>query len=873
MVPGGSTTLTARFAVMKFRPAVLPSTLVSRGVLAGRLSGGAGQRLTVVVGSAGAGKSVVLADWAAGRPAGLTAWLSCDGADADPVRFWAGFIEAPRAVDPAFGADAGELLAMDGAMSADVIASIANDAAALPAGSAIVVDDFHYAAAGAARHMTDLVEHWPAGTVQLVLASRFDPPLRQHRLRMSGQLCELRDEDLYFSLGESRDFLANFGVQVPAAQLELLHQGSEGWPAALQMAALSLRGAADPGRVTRALEVGSHTIADYFIAEVLDAQPADLVQFMLDTAILGQLTPAACAAVTGRHDAAAMLRRIGTAHLFLVALDEHQETFRYHRLVRQVLRAELRARDRDREPLLHQRAAEYFEQAGDTPRATRHFLSARQVNRALDLMQNRVVTDFLHNPALPGALDLSMVTPATLTSSPDQLLTVAAHLLIRGDTTRAGDYLDHLAETTEDAPLEPKLAGRLAAMQCFYYGLTGQLTAAEGAASRARAVQEQAQPADEWDAAVPLVMMRLYASLEDVKAVEREVDAALAIPSLTEPARLVLLPGTQALAWFEAGHLADAGAAARAAAAEAGRLGFEQHFFAVDYLRTLAGLALERRDLDTAEHLTEQAISITEHQRPVFELLTLLDRAGIWAARGQISQALATVDSARSILTGTRSPLLARADEAEALLRLSLGDLRIPAKLATRLPAARRAILLARIALAAGDHQAAREHLQSPSLGDLTPRRALVRELLLAGTAIERGDPKAASVLGAVLHSARGEGFIHTVVTTAPQVASYLIEHAAGQADPFVDQVTAAARQVQAAQPSAFQPGHVLAEPLTAAEQRILELLPGSTYLQMADTLYISRNTVKTHLRSIYHKLGATSRSQAIERALELRLL
>ena len=873
MVLGGSGALTARFAVMKFRPAVLPSTLVPRGVLAGRLSGGAGQRLTVVVGSAGAGKSVVLADWAAGRPAGLTAWLSCDGADADPVRFWAGFIEAPRAVDPAFGADAGELLAMDGAMSADVIASIANDAAALPAGSAIVVDDFHYAAAGAARHMTDLVEHWPAGTVQLVLASRFDPPLRQHRLRMSGQLCELRDEDLYFSLDESRAFLANFGVQVPAAQLELLHQSSEGWPAALQMAALSLRGAADPGRVTRALEVRSQTLADYFIAEVLDAQPADLVQFMLDTAILGQLTPAACAAVTGRHDAAAMLRRIDTAHLFLVALDEQQETFRYHRLVRQVLRAELRARDRDREPLLHQRAAEYFEQAGDTPRATRHFLSARQVHRALDLMQDRVVTDFLQNPGHPGALDLTMVTPATLTNHPDQLLTVAADLLIRGDTTRAGDYLGHLAETTKDAPLEPRLAGRLAAMQCFYYGLNGQLTAAEGAAGRARAVQEQAHPADEWDAAVPLVMMRLYASLEDVKAVEREVDAALAIPALTEPARLMLLPGTQALAWFEAGHLADAGAAARGAATEAARLGFEQHFFAVDYLRTLAGLALEHRDLDTAERLTEQAISITEHQRPVFELLTLLDRAGIWAARGQISQALATVDSARSILTGTRSPLLARADEAEALLRLSLGDLRTPAKLATRLPAARHEILLARIALAAGDHHAAQEHLQSPSLGDLTPRRALVRELLLAGTAIERGDPEAASALGAVLHSARSEGFINTVVTTAPQVTSYLIEHAAGQADPFVDQVTAAARQVQAAQPSAFQPGHVLAEPLTAAEQRILELLPGSTYLQMADTLYISRNTVKTHLRSIYHKLGATSRSQAIERALELRLL
>src|SRR4029077_1377082 len=115
----------------------------------------------------------------------------------------------------------------------------------------------------------------------------------------------------------------------------------------------------------------------------------------------------------------------------------------------------------------------------------------------------------------------------------------------------------------------------------------------------------------------------------------------------------------------------------------------------------LAGLALERRDLDTAEHLTEQAISITERQRPIFEFLALLDRAAIWAARGQISQALATVDSARAVLSGTRSPLLARADETEALLRLSLGDLRTPAQLATALPPANRSMLHARIALTA----------------------------------------------------------------------------------------------------------------------------------------------------------------------------
>jgi LuxR family transcriptional regulator, maltose regulon positive regulatory protein len=218
--------------------------------------------------------------------------------------------------------------------------------------------------------------------------------------------------------------------------------------------------------------------------------------------------------------------------------------------------------------------------------------------------------------------------------------------------------------------------------------------------------------------------------------------------------------------------------------------------------------------------------------------------------------------------------LQTRADELEALLRLSLGDLRSPAELAGALPPARRGLLLARLALAAGDHHAAQEHLQSQSCSDLMPRQELIRQLLLAATALERGDSSAESILGGALHLARHEGFVNTVVTTAPQVTGYLIEHAARlRPDPFTDKLTAAARQVCAAPPGAVQPWNALAAPLTTTEQRILKLLPTCTYLQIADTLYVSRNTVKTHLRSIYRKLGATSRSQALGRAADLRLI
>ena len=350
-----------RFALAKFRPTALPATLVMRSGLHDRLTAGAGKRLTVVVGSAGAGKSVLLSSWGAARPPGTTSWLSCDNADADPVRFWTGFIEAPRAVAPGFGADAAGLLAMDGDVSADVTASIANDASKLPPGSAIVVDDFNTAAAGVSGTMTDLVERWPAETVQLVLASRVDPPLRLHRLRIAGELCELRDRDLYFSLAECGNLLANFGVEIGAAELALLHRSSEGWAAALQMAALSLHGSTDPVRAARALEVDSRTIAEYFVSEVLDQQPPDIARFMLDTSILEELTADACTAVTTRQDAAALLYRIDAASLFLLALDDERTSFRYHHLVGQVLHAELRARDRAREQALQLRAAEWFE--------------------------------------------------------------------------------------------------------------------------------------------------------------------------------------------------------------------------------------------------------------------------------------------------------------------------------------------------------------------------------------------------------------------------------------------------------------------------------------------------------------------------------
>jgi len=158
--------------------------------------------------------------------------------------------------------------------------------------------------------------------------------------------------------------------------------------------------------------------------------------------------------------------------------------------------------------------------------------------------------------------------------------------------------------------------------------------------------------------------------------------------------------------------------------------------------------------------------------------------------------------------------------------------------------------------------------------GDLTPRRALVRELLLAAAAVDRGDPTAAGIVGGILITAGREGYLNTVVTTAPQLTKYLTGHLPQVRQyPYTKQLTRAALAVRAAQASGAGPGRGLVEPLTEAQLRVLKLLPTSSYLQIAATLYISQNTVKTHVRAVYQKLGVASRSEAIRRAADLRLI
>jgi LuxR family maltose regulon positive regulatory protein len=216
------------------------------------------------VGSSGAGKSALLADWVAAHSDRRSAWLNCDPADADPVRFVAAVVEAMRRAGDRseLGEDALQLLSLDGEVSADVIAALVDDLDEPDGADVLVIDDLHLAGTSVAESLGLLLQY-QLRSLRLVVASRVDPSLRLHRMRANDELVELRDRDLCFSADETKVFLSGFGVQLTEPDLSLVVERSEGWIAGLQMAAISMRDSSDPPSTAGRLQLRPHTVAGY----------------------------------------------------------------------------------------------------------------------------------------------------------------------------------------------------------------------------------------------------------------------------------------------------------------------------------------------------------------------------------------------------------------------------------------------------------------------------------------------------------------------------------------------------------------------------------------------------------------------------------
>jgi ATP/maltotriose-dependent transcriptional regulator MalT len=342
----------------------------------------------------GFGKTTLLAQWRDldERP---FAWFTADAADNDPVSLWTGIVEAIRRVRPDFG-DSAEVALK--ARHVDVhdalIPVVVRELESLDCELALVLDDYH-AIDSAACHesLAYFMETKPSG-VQLVVSSRADPPIPVAKLRAEGRLLELRALDLCFTKEEGAAFLnEQLGLGLAPETLAVLHERTEGWPAGVYLASLSLRHAPDPDRFVSEFDGSNRHVVDYLTEVVLGSLDARQRDFLLQTSILDSFSAPLCDAVTGKHGSAARLAELERANLFLVPLDDRRERYRYHQLFADLLRSQLAQREPGLVPKLHRRAYEWLAQEGDTDAAVRHALAAGAVDEASVLIASQWLAD------------------------------------------------------------------------------------------------------------------------------------------------------------------------------------------------------------------------------------------------------------------------------------------------------------------------------------------------------------------------------------------------------------------------------------------------------------------------------------------------
>jgi LuxR family transcriptional regulator, maltose regulon positive regulatory protein len=364
--------------------------LVARPRLAERLGRGAESRLVLVSAPAGFGKTTLLAEWLAPAAAEerSVAWLSLDESDGAAASFWTYVITALQVVVPGVGTSALPLLQGARSPIETVLTMVVNDLTGAPHDVYLVLDDYHLVdGPDIQAGMAFLLEHIPP-QLHLVVSTRADPALPLARLRAHGELVEVRAAELRFTIEEAAAYLNDaVGLDLAANDISTLSDRTEGWIAALQLAALSMQGLGDVAGFIAGFAGDDRYIVDYLVDEVLVRQSADVRGFLVQTCVLDRLCGPLCDAVTGQPGGKAMLESLDRGNLFVVPLDDSRRWYRYHHLFAGVLHAHLMDEQPDRVPLLHRRASQWYEGNGEPSAAIRHALAAGEVDRAADLVE------------------------------------------------------------------------------------------------------------------------------------------------------------------------------------------------------------------------------------------------------------------------------------------------------------------------------------------------------------------------------------------------------------------------------------------------------------------------------------------------------
>ncbi len=896
--------------------------LVARLRLLERLRRRAEVRLTLVSAPAGFGKTTLLAEWVEQSPDDdrTVAWLSLDPTDSEPASFWTYVVTALRTVMPGKFSSALELLTSSPFPTEHLITTLLNELAAAPGEVCLVLDDYHLVDShDVSEGVAFFLQHLPPH-MHVVLSTRADPDLPLSRWRARGELVEIRAADLRFTSDEVATYLNDVtGLSLASSDVAALEERTEGWIAALQLAALSIQGREDVSSFIARFTGDDRYIVDYLVEEVLAHQPDPVREFLLQSAVLDRLTGPLCDAVTGRADGSDMLMALERANLFIVHLDDRREWYRYHHLFADVLRARLLAEQPELVPLLHQRASQWYERHDLGEEAVSHALAARDFDRAAYLMELAVPAIRVNRQEGILLGWLKALPDDVVRRSPVLSAFYGYMLMVSGDLDAFEPWLDDAERALAAAPdgcalrwaKTEELRTLPATIAVYRASLAQARGDVAGTAEHARRALDLAGPSDHLSRGGATGFLGLVAWAQgDVFTAVKTFTQAVA--SLHAAGNLVdELSSTVVLAdmWLAAGRPSKARRLYEGALRLAEAHGEPVALATADLHVGLSEIDLEGGDLEAAKRHLETAaacaerVSMTESRHRWFVAMgRLID------AEGDPQEAIAFLDKAEQLYRPGFFPDVRPIAAMKARIWIKGGKLSQAADWAQERsmsapdPASTDQVNtddlnylsefdhLTLVRLLIAQHRA---HPNSATIDQVS--RLLDRLQEPAETSGRAGSLLEIRMLQALTHDAQGhrpqalKALVQAFVQ-APEPAGYVrlfLDAGApmtvllrgtthhGVAGDHARRLLRLGGSPETEAPASRQhPAPSSAESLSDRELQVLRLLDSQlSGPQIARELFVSHNTVRTHTKHIFTKLDVTSRRAAVLRAREFGLI
>jgi LuxR family maltose regulon positive regulatory protein len=870
---------------------------VSRCALLRRLA--EAERVVQISAPAGSGKTVLIRSWIA--EAGLArhaAVIAADGEERDPREFWISVADALR------GTAAGSALVRPLSAAPDldgwaVVERLLKDLAPLGDRLWLVVDDAHLLGAREVLSQLELLLVRAPRELRFVLATRHDLRLGLHRLRLEGELTDIRTADLRFSLAEARALVGAAGVRLPEQALARLHRRTEGWAAGLRLAALSLAGHPDPEQFAAEFSGADRAVAEFLLAEVLEQQSEEVRRLLLRTSVLERVSGPLADALTGSPGGERILQDLEQAGAFVVSLDAGRSWFRYHQLFTDLLRLELRRTEPDERAGLHRAAAGWLAGHGHPVEAVRQAQAAGDWGTAVRLLSDHWLDLYLSGRGATLAGLLARFPRWAAAGSPELTTVQVAGDLVRGSLEDAGRHLAQATGALTAVPPDRRghVQVMLAVLRLFLARHRADFPAVAEEAERLLALPEAAGTAAPGlgadlraAALISLGVAEIWSlRFEDAERHLRQGVALahrigrpyLELAGLTHRAHGMLLfrPDASQAEW------------SRQAIELAERHGWGQDSLAGMACAQLGTVLLYQGALDEAEPWLERAdATLRTEAEPAAGMSLRHARAVLELARGRYQEAQAAFRDARELAAALAGPHTWVTSTQSCVLQtlVRLGQTGRAGQALAGLSEEERACAEMRTAVAAlrlacDDPQGAADVL-GPVLDGSVPgvrRERLVSALLLEAQARDAlGDQAAAGqALERALDVTGSSGMLLPFLLD--RVPALLARHRRDRtAHPaLISQILDLLPGPAGSAPrpggqAVWAGGRGLGEQLTDTETRVLRYLPTHlTAPEIAAELWLSVNTVNTHTRHVYAKLGVHSRHEAVDRARVLGLL